>query len=109
MNSKERVEAAIRLERPDRLPVDLHNFLVCAELMGKPYGDVFNSAELIAQSHLKGIAIFGHDMVLVEAGVATLAQSCGCELEYPKDAAPWIKKPLLAGKSPRGQVDRRLR
>ena len=101
MNSKERVEAAIRLEEPDRLPVDLHNFLVCAELMKMPYGDVFNSPELIAESHLKGISLFGHDMVLVEAGVATLAESCGCELEYPEDAAPCIKKPILGGKTPK--------
>lgn len=100
MNSQERVEAAIRLEEPDRLPIDLHNFLVCAELMEMPYGEVFNSPELIAKSHLKGISLFGHDMVLVEAGVATLAESCGCELEYPENAAPWIKKPLLGGKTP---------
>ena len=99
MKPKERVLCALNFQKPDRVPIDLHNFLVCAELMGLPYDEVFSDPALIAESQIKGVEIFGHDMVLVEAGVATLAQSCGCEIEHSHFTAPWVKKPLFSENS----------
>ncbi|KKT91174.1 MAG: Uroporphyrinogen decarboxylase family protein [Parcubacteria group bacterium GW2011_GWF2_45_11] len=91
MKPKERVLNALNFEKSDRIPIDLHNFLVCAKLTGKPFGEVFHSSSLIAQSQLDAHKIFDHDMLLIEAGVATLAESCGAELEYPADTSPWVK------------------
>ena len=96
MTSKERVFRAIRGEKTDLVPVDLHNFMVCARLTGRSFGDVFHDPALIAESQLKGAEIFGHDMLLVEAGVATLAESCGCQLEYPADTSPWVTRAVFA-------------
>jgi len=37
MTSLERAIAAIKGRIPDRVPVDLHNFLVASEMMGESY------------------------------------------------------------------------
>lgn len=99
MTGKQRVRCVLNNMRPDRIPIDLHNFLVCAGLTGKPYSEVFQSSELIAESQILGQELFGHDVLLVEVGIATLAAACGCKIDYPVDAAPWIKSAPLAGMS----------
>lgn len=95
MNRRENIENCIDLKRCDFIPVALHNFLVCAELMKMPYGEIFTDGRLIAESQIKAYEIFDHDILMVEVGIATLAEACGCTVEYPDREAPWIKKPLL--------------
>ena len=58
--------------------------------MERPFEEVFNSSELIAESHLKGVSLFGHDMVLVEAGVATLAFSRNAENESDEYSVKYL-------------------
>ncbi len=50
MNSIERVQAAIDLKKPDRVPVDLHNFQSAAYAMGVPMQEVFKDGEMLAES-----------------------------------------------------------
>ena len=56
MNSIERVQAAIDLRPPDRIPVDLHNFQPAAFAMGGSMSDVFQNGELLAEAMLHGVA-----------------------------------------------------
>jgi uroporphyrinogen decarboxylase len=95
MNRRENVDNCIKLKKCDFVPIALHNFLVCAELMKMPYGEIFTDGKLIARSQIKAYEIFNHDILMVEVGIATLAEACGCAVEYPDREAPWIKKPLL--------------
>jgi uroporphyrinogen decarboxylase len=95
MNSIERVQAAIELRQPDRVPVDLHNFQPAALATGLPMSEVFRSGELLAEAMLKAWREFGHDMILLENGTACNAQACGLEVVYRSDAAPAVEKPLL--------------
>ena len=53
MNSIERVQAAIDLRQPDRVPVDLHNFQPAAKAMGISMAEVFQNGELLAEAMLK--------------------------------------------------------
>ena len=96
MNSIERVQAAIELRQPDRVPVDLHNFQPAAHATGLPMRDVFQDGSLLAEAMLKAWREFGHDMILLENGTACNAQACGVEVIYRDDAAPATGKPLLA-------------
>jgi uroporphyrinogen-III decarboxylase len=95
MSSIERVQAAIDLRKPDRVPVDLHNFQPAAFNTGLPMSEVFKNGDLLAQSMLDAWREFGHDMILLENGTACNAQACGVEVIYRDDAAPATHKALV--------------
>jgi len=95
MNSIERVQAAIDLRKPDRVPVDLHNFQPAAKAMGVPLAEVFQDGEMLAESMILAWREFGHDMILLENGTACNAQACGVEVVYRDDAAPAAHKPVI--------------
>ena len=95
MSSIERVQAAIDLKKPDRVPVDLHNFQPAAYATGLPMSDVFQNGELLAQAMLDAWREYGHDMILLENGTACNAQACGVEVIYRDDAAPATHKALV--------------
>ncbi|MCL5005536.1 MAG: uroporphyrinogen decarboxylase family protein [Acidobacteria bacterium] len=95
MTSIERVQAAIELRPPDRVPVDLHNFQPAAYATGLPMREVFRDGGLLAEAMLKAWREFGHDMILLENGTACNAQACGVEVIYRDDAAPATGKPRL--------------
>ena len=62
MTSIERVQAAIALRRPDRVPVDLHNFQPAAYAARMPMSDIFQNEKdlekyfenIIKENKLKG-------------------------------------------------------
>jgi MtaA/CmuA family methyltransferase len=95
MNSIERVQAAIDLHHPDRVPVDLHNFQPAAAAMGVSMADVFQNGELLAEAMLKAWREFGHDMILLENGTACSAQACGVQVIYRDGAAPAAHIPVI--------------
>lgn len=95
MNAIERIDAAIHFRRPDRVPVDLHNFQPAARATGKPMMAVFKDGELLAQAMLDAWRKFGHDMILLENGTACNAQACGAQITYMEDSAPVSHEPLL--------------
>jgi uroporphyrinogen decarboxylase len=96
MNSIERVSAAIELRTPDRVPVDLHNFLPAAQAYGRPFIETFKEGELLAQAMLDAWREFGHDMILLENGTGCNAEACGAEVSYRDDASPVAEKPLIS-------------
>src|SRR5512142_2439138 len=96
MNAIERVQAAIDLRRPDRVPVDLHNFQPAAAAMGISMAEVFQNGELLAEAMLRAWREFGHDMILLENGTACNAQACGVQVIYRDDAAPAATVPAIS-------------
>jgi uroporphyrinogen decarboxylase len=96
MNSIERVAAAIDGRTPDRVPVDLHNFLPAAQAYGRPFTETFQQGEHLAQSMLDAWREFGHDMILLENGTGCNAEACGAEVSYRDDAAPVADEPLIS-------------
>jgi hypothetical protein len=59
----ERVKKVIRLEKPDKVPVAPQVNEHSAKVLGVPYGDVFNDAELASQALLKCYEVYpGVDM-----------------------------------------------
>ena len=80
MNSIERIDATIHFRKPDRVPVDLHNFQPAARATGLPLPEVFRDGALLAEAMLAAWREFGHDMILLENGTACNAQACGAEV-----------------------------
>ncbi|MCX6867485.1 MAG: uroporphyrinogen decarboxylase family protein [Verrucomicrobia bacterium] len=88
MNSIERIDATIHFRRPDRVPVDLHNFQPAARATGLPLPEVFRDGALLAEAMLVAWREFGHDMILLENGTACNAQACGATVTYMDNSAP---------------------
>jgi MtaA/CmuA family methyltransferase len=96
MDSIERVAAAIGMRTPDRVPVDLHNFLPAARALGQPFSRTFRDGELLAEAMLDAWREFGHDMILLENGTGCNAEACGASVTYRDDSAPVADEPILA-------------
>jgi MtaA/CmuA family methyltransferase len=96
MTSLERVMTTVRHQVPDRVPVDLHNFLAAVRHAGLPMDEALQDGEMIAESQLRSWKDFGHDVLLVENGVIAEAQACGCEAEYRPNQPPDLLTHILA-------------
>ena len=88
MNSYERCLAAIQFRDVDRMPTDLHNFLMCAEESGMDFGAFVLDDSAMAEMQINMWEKFGHYMLLIENGTAALAQALGCGVIYRKKCAP---------------------
>jgi uroporphyrinogen decarboxylase len=96
MNSIERTYTVLRHEIPDRVPVELHNFMVTARVMGtQNYAEFFQDGEAMAEGQIQTWQRFGHDILCLENGTAALAQACGVEVIYQESTAPVAQKPAI--------------
>jgi len=85
MNGRERIAAALRGERPDRVPVMLHNFMPAAREAGLTLREYRESPEAIASAFVRAVETYGYDGVLVDVDTATLAGALGVPVELPED------------------------
>ncbi len=97
MTALERVMTTIQHRIPDRVPVDLHNFLAAIRYSGLPLSEALQDGEMLAESQLKYWRDFQHDVLLVENGVVAEAQACGCTAEYSDEQPADIVTHVLAG------------
>jgi len=95
LSSLERVATVIRGGIPDRVPVDLHNFLMVAQASGLPFPEFLQSGEAMAEGQLKAWREFGHDLLILENGTVALAEACGCSIQYLPDSAPVLVRPAI--------------
>ncbi|KLU58638.1 uroporphyrinogen decarboxylase [Peptococcaceae bacterium CEB3] len=95
MNGQERALKTINLEIPDRVPVDLHAFTLAARDSGRPFGEFFHSAELMAEAQIALWRRFGHDVILLENGTTATAEALGCTVVYPDNAPAKVTEPSL--------------
>ena len=95
MNSLQRIQAAIRFEQTDRVPVIPQVFGHAAVIAGKTLGAYIRDGETLAQCQLKAIAHYGYDAVfaLMDAGLET--EAVGSRLLYRNDIYPCVEKYAL--------------
>lgn len=95
MTSRERTETVLAGGIPDRVPVDLHNFMMTAEASGLSFPEFFQDGEVMAEWQLRAWREFGHDVLVLENGTAALAEACGCQVEYMEGSAPVCHGPAI--------------
>lgn len=96
MNSIERTLLTLKHELPDRVPVDLPNFMVTARRMGvHDFADFFRDGEAMAEGQIESWKRFGHDVITIENGTAALAAACGVDVVYQSDSAPVATVPAI--------------
>src|SRR5512136_2572983 len=96
MTSLERTMATIQHRIPDRVPVDLHNFLVTIDYAGYPMAQALQDGEMLAEAQVRFWRDFRHDVLLVENGVVAEAEACGCAVEYTDDGPARVARHILA-------------
>ncbi len=97
MTSLERTMTVIHHAIPDRVPVDLHNFLPAIAYLGVPLSAALQDGEMLAEAQLRYWQAVGHDVLLVENGVIAEAQACGCTIAYSDDQPARVLEHILAG------------
>jgi uroporphyrinogen decarboxylase len=95
MKSIDRINASIRFERTDRVPVFPHLYGLAARLKNVPLKDYLNNGELLATCQLEAWKRFGYDAVAAFADNSLEAEALGSKLFYQDDAYPHIEKYAL--------------
>jgi len=85
MNGKQRIEAALRGDRADRIPVMLHNFLMAAREAGMTQRQYREDPEKIAKAFIQAVETYDYDAIVVDIDTATLAGALGVPVDFPED------------------------
>lgn len=95
MNSLQRIQAAVRFERADRVPVIPQIFGHAAAIAGKTLGEYVRNGETLARCQLQALAFYGYDAVfaLMDASVET--EAAGSQLSYRTDIYPCVERYVL--------------
>jgi uroporphyrinogen-III decarboxylase len=96
-SSLERTLRTLEFKPVDRVPVDLHNFMLTPKYLGvHNFADFYRDGEAMAEGQIKAWQRFGHDVLLIENGTAALAEACGVQVMYQEDSAPVASQPSPA-------------
>lgn len=85
MNGYERINAALRGEKPDKVPVMLHNFMMAAREHNITMEQYRNNPKLIAECFIASVDKYKYDGVLIDIDTVTLAGAVGVPVDFPVD------------------------
>ena len=85
MNGYERTMAALGGERPDTVPVMLHNFMMAAREAGVSMQQFRRDPAAIARSFIQAVETYGYDGIIVDVNTVTLAGAAGVPIDVPAD------------------------
>ncbi|MCE5345202.1 MAG: uroporphyrinogen decarboxylase family protein [Bacteroidales bacterium] len=83
MTGYERIVAALKGEKPDKVPVMLHNFMMAAMEHNTTMEQYRNSPRLIAECFIDAIDRYKYDGILVDIDTVTLAGAVGVPVDFP--------------------------
>lgn len=83
MNGHERISAALKGEKPDKVPVMLHNFMMAAREHGVTMEQYRNSPKVIAETFISAVDKYKYDGILVDIDTVTLAGAVGVKIDFP--------------------------
>ena len=95
MNSLERISAAIRFERPDRLPVIAQVFGHAAVISGVSLDTYVQDGDLIASCQIKALERYGYDAVFSVMDVSVETEALGSVLDYRRERYPVVREHVL--------------
>ncbi len=96
MDARERVEAALRLEEPDLVPIHPHISRWTAKLIGVTVREYYRSPELMVRGQKAAYELLGHEIVYIGSNLTAEAEALGCQIEYPEWDAPKVRQPILS-------------
>lgn len=84
MNGYERIQAALKGEKPDKTPVMLHNFMMAAEEAGVSMASYRENPQSIADVFIRSVEKYQFDGILVDLDTVTLAGAVGVPVDFPE-------------------------
>ncbi len=85
MNGYERIQAALRDEKPDTTPIMLHNFMLAVKEAGVNMNTFRENPKTMAEVFIKSVEKYGFDGVLVDLDTVTLAGATGVPVDFPEN------------------------
>jgi uroporphyrinogen decarboxylase len=96
MNGRQRIEAALRGEWADRVPVMLHNFMMAADEAGLSMRQFRQDPGAICRAMVQAVETYGYDGVVVDVDTATLAAALGAVVDLPEELPARVTGPAMA-------------
>jgi uroporphyrinogen decarboxylase len=85
MNGRERIIAALKGEKPDCIPIMLHNFMPAAREAGLTMKQYRENPQEIARTFIESVEKYRYDGVLIDIDTVTLAGACGVAVDFPEN------------------------
>ena len=85
MNGFERISAALKGEKPDKVPIMLHNFMLAARESGITMKQYRENPEKMAHAHIRFVEKYGVDGIMLDIDTALLADAMGIPVTFPED------------------------
>ena len=85
MDGYERIQAAIKGEKPDTTPIMLHNFMMAAKEAGVSMKQFRENPKIIADVFIQSVEKYKFDGILVDLDTVTLAGAVGVPLDFPEN------------------------
>jgi uroporphyrinogen decarboxylase len=95
MNHFERMDAALRLQPCDRVPVFPIHHYSSTRASGIKIGEYATNPQVMAESLIRAAEYMGYDAVLSGSDVAVESEALGSVCVQPEDAPAFISKPVL--------------
>ncbi|KUO53345.1 MAG: hypothetical protein APF76_08880 [Desulfitibacter sp. BRH_c19] len=95
LTSRERVSKAIKLEKPDVVPVAPYMGNYGARLAGVPISKYCTDGEKMAEAQYTAWTILGQDMLVVQSDNYYIAEGFGITIDLEYDSTPTLKKPVI--------------
>jgi uroporphyrinogen decarboxylase len=104
MTSLERVERAISRQTPDRVPVGPFVGFYAARIAGVSLFQYVTDGRVIADAQYLLWQRLGHDVVVTAADTYYIAEAFGLDLDFPENALPTAKGPVLGSLADAGRL-----
>jgi len=85
MNGYERITAALKGEKPDKVPVMLHNFMMAAKEHNVTMEQYRENPKVIAEVFIASVEKYQFDGILVDIDTVTLAGAVGVPVDFPEN------------------------
>jgi MtaA/CmuA family methyltransferase len=85
MNGYQRISAALQGQRPDTVPVMLHNFMIAAREAGLTMEQFRNDPHAMARAFIESVERYEFDGIIIDVDTVTLAGAAGVPIDFPVD------------------------
>ncbi|MBR3304494.1 MAG: uroporphyrinogen decarboxylase family protein [Christensenellaceae bacterium] len=90
MTGIERIDAVLRGETPDYLPVVPQSFMFAAQSIGTRIGLISRSPAELARSHISCQEKYGYDGCVIDIDDASLAEACGAKVIWRENDVAFV-------------------
>jgi MtaA/CmuA family methyltransferase len=104
MTPMERMTAALRGEKPDRVPVHIYPRFAPLEYLGLKWLQTWEVPDLYVKAQIVGQQRFQYDCVIDYDMMGPVEEALGTVLKYPDNDVPMVKEPAIKTKEDTNKI-----